>query len=70
MKNEKAKLDFANEYVQWKIAKQRVYPEYSPAEFMEEMILREKAEIFDQLYDMCLDGTPDIQEVMALVLNE
>jgi hypothetical protein len=37
---------------------------------MEELILKEKAEIFDQLYDLCLDGTPDIQEVMALVLNE
>lgn len=52
MKNAKDKLSFAQAYLEWKRAKEWVAPSWSPDEYLEEMILKEKAEIFNQIYDI------------------
>jgi hypothetical protein len=70
MKDEAAKLAFANEYVVWKRNKESAYADLSPSAFMEEAILNEKADIYNKLYDMFIDGDPDIEEVKAVILND
>lgn len=68
MKNATTNLDFTKEYIQWKLAKERVYHYWTPDEFLEECILKEKAEIFNQMWDMMSDGAED-SEIVALLRN-
>lgn len=60
-------LKFTNEYLAWKQDKEMTYHKWLPEEFLEEVILKEKAEAFDKIWDLFVDGNPGIEEVKAIV---
>lgn len=62
-------LRFANEYIEWKRKRDMTYSANTPEEFLEEIILKEKAEAFDEIWDMFNEGTADLQQIEYVVLR-
>lgn len=74
MKNANEKLSFAQQYLEWKRAKEWVSQQWTPEEFLEEAILKEKAEIFDKIYDLIssdedYDDSDLLDQISSLVMN-
>lgn len=65
--NEEAYVKFTNDYLEWKRQNELVYAKYTPEEFMEELILREKSEAYDKIWDLFSSGNEDLEEIRKIV---
>lgn len=64
---DEAYLKFTNEYLEWKRRKQMEYEKYTPEEFMEEVILKEKSEAYDKIWDLFADGEETLEKIREIV---
>lgn len=74
MKNAEEKLSFAQQYLEWKRAKEWIAQQWTPEEFLEEAILKEKAEVFDKIYDILTEEGEEepgeiLDRIYSLVVN-
>jgi hypothetical protein len=67
MINEDAYLKFTNEYLEWKRQKQMEYEKFTPEDFMEEVILKEKSEAYDMIWDLFADGNANLDKIEQIV---
>lgn len=66
MKNAITSLNFTVDFLQWQRAKKQTYQEYGPQEYLEECILKEKAEAFDRMWDLLHEGAEDAEILEVL----
>lgn len=75
MKDAVNKLKFAEAYLEWKRAREWVAQQWTPEEYLEEVILKEKAEVYDKIYDLIssdedYDDADLLDQITSLVMNE
>lgn len=67
MNNEDAYLKFTNEYLEWKRRRSMEYEKFTPEDFMEEVILKEKSEAYDKIWDLFTDGEASLEKIEQIV---
>jgi len=65
--NEDAYVKFTNEYLLWKRQREMSYQDNTPEEFMEEVILKEKSEAYDKIWDLFTDGEATLDKIEQIV---
>ena len=62
-----AYIRFTNEYLEWKRLNEMTYKKYTPEEFLDEVILKEKAEAFDKIWDLFSAGEVNLDDIEKIV---
>lgn len=65
--NDDAYVKFTNEYLLWKRHREMTYKDNTPEEFMEEVILKEKSEAYDKIWDLFTDGEATLEKIEEIV---
>lgn len=65
--NDDAYVRFTNEYLEWKRLNEMTYMKYTPEQFMEEVILKEKSEAYDKIWDLFADGNATLEKIEEIV---
>lgn len=61
-------LKFTNDYLAWKRQHEIEYQKWTPEEFLEETILRDKAAAYDKIWDLLSEGNATIEQIREIVI--